>query len=315
MPAVNASRRRLMFFAATLSLALGVPLPSSATPIVVASSDATALTNTLVGPGINVVGTPTLTGAAGQAGTFTTGTPEIGFPSGVVLSSGNVTTIPGTNANPGPVESLGGSNGGADLSTNFGGAGDADLTALAGVTTHDASSLEFDFQFGDGSAGGDLFFSFAFGSDEYIDFVNSQFNDAFGFFVDGKNVALVPGTSTPITINNVNPNSNSSFYVNNVANTNGLPVAGRAIRLDGITTVITAQALGLSPGEHTMKFVVADASDFIYDSAVFLAAGSFTNEPTTTGGEVPEPGTLTLLGLGLAGLAKARKRRRSRDLN
>lgn len=60
--------------------------------------------------------------------------------------------------------------------------------------------LEFDFT----TTGGNLFFSFVFASEEYNEYVNSSFNDVFGFFVNGVNIALVPGTSTPVAINSVN---------------------------------------------------------------------------------------------------------------
>jgi hypothetical protein len=59
-----------------------------------------------------------------------------------------------------------------------------------------------------------LKFRYAFGSEEYMEFANSSFNDVFGFFISGpnpsggsytnQNIALIPGTATPVTINNVN---------------------------------------------------------------------------------------------------------------
>ena len=31
-----------------------------------------------------------------------------------------------------------------------------------------------------------------------------RFNDVFGFFLDGKNIALIPATESPVSIDNVN---------------------------------------------------------------------------------------------------------------
>ncbi len=270
---------------------------------IVQNSNATTLANLLVGSGITIVGTPTLTGNAAQSGTFTNGgnaSTGVGFDSGIVLSSGNVSSIAG--ANNGATETRGSNNITAadDLSTNLGGAGNAQLTTLAGRPTFDASVLQFNFQFGNGSTGGDLFFNFVFGSEEYLNFVGSQFNDVFGFFVDGTNVALIGGQ--PITVNNVNNASNSAFYRNNVANTNGIPNLGLNVRFDGLTTVITAQRLGLLPGVHTMTFAVADGSDGILDAGVFLQGGTFSSQnptipPPPSG--IPEPATLLLMGPGI----------------
>ena len=53
--------------------------------------------------------------------------------------------------------------------------GDADLTTLAGVSTFDASVLEFDFV----PAGNTVSFNYVFSSDEYPEFANSSFNDTF----------------------------------------------------------------------------------------------------------------------------------------
>ncbi len=278
---------------------------------VIQNDNAAALVAELLGPGVSLSGTPTLRGDAIQSGTFSNGLSEVGISSGVVLSSGNVNNIPGTNSNGGATETLGGlGSSDDDYSLNVGTPGDADLTALSGFNTFDASVLEFDFQFGDGSIGGDLFFNFVFASEEYVDYIGSDFNDVFGFFVDGTNVALVPGTSTPITINSVNNSTNSAFYVNNINNTNGIPVAGVDVLFDGLTTVITAQALGLGVGVHTMKFAVADASDGILDAGVFLQTGSFSSEPPAPA-VVPVPAAVWLFGTALIGLVGFGKRRKA----
>ena len=290
-------------------LSMFVTSSIQALPIVVTPTDvATTLVNAIIGSGITVVGAPTYIGTSTQSGTFTDGgdaATGVGFESGIVLTSGVATSIIGPNTN-GP-ESFGVGVVDDDVSTSLGTAGDADLSALAGGSTNDAAVLEFSFQFGDGSGGGDLFFNFVFASEEYIDYINSIFNDVFGFFVDGVNVALVPGTSDPITINTVNSSTNAGFYRNNVDNNNGIPNLGLDLAFDGLTTVITAQALGLGAGVHTMKFAVADTADGILDAGVFLQAGSFSNEPPPK--PVPEPGIIGLLGLGLIGISLTRRRR------
>lgn len=98
--------------------------------------------------------------------------------------------------------------------------------APLGAGTEDATYLTIRFIFGDGSVGGDVGVRYVFASDEYLG-VNSQYNDVFAFFLDGVNVALVPGSSAAVAINSVNPLSHSAYYVNNVINTNGLAVASR----------------------------------------------------------------------------------------
>ena len=239
------------------------------------TTDANTLANAIIGPGITVVGTPTLVGIPDQQATFTGGAGSVGFDDGIALTSGDVNQVPGPNT--AFAETLGSQNTGPadDISTDLGQAGDSDLDTLVGSSTFDANVLQFDFQFGDGSAGGDLAFNYAFASEEYINFVGSGFNDVFALFVDGQNIAELPD-STPVTINNVNPTSNSAFYVNNVENTDGFPVAGLDFHFDGRTTVLTAEALNLGPGTHTMKFAVADTSDGILDAAVFIQGGTFS---------------------------------------
>jgi len=276
------------------------------------STDATTLINSILGPGITIVGTPIYTGVFNQSGTFTNAsTSGLGFDEGIVLSTGNINQIPGPNNNS--TESLSvGNTLDDDVNMNLGTGGDSDLTAIVGIGTNDAAVLEFDFQFGDGTGGDNsLFFNYSFASEEYIDFVDSTFNDIFAFLLDGSNIALVPPLSgTPVSINTVNPNLNSDFYINNVPNANGLGNAGLDLSFDGLTTGLFAQAINLGAGTHTIKLAIADTSDSFLDSAVFIQGGTFSNIHVDPPESVPEPGTILLLGSGLVGLVLVRPRKK-----
>jgi hypothetical protein len=281
-------------------LAAAATIPAHAFTVTT-SNDANALVNAILGEGITVVGTPTYTGAAIASGFFSNGlSAGIGIDSGIILTTGDANLALGPNNS----SSAGRANGLA---------GDPDLTNLIGATTLDASVLEFDFI----SETGDLFFQYVFASEEYPQFVNSSFNDVFGFFLNGENIALIPGTTTPVSINNVNGGNpigtnatNPQFYVNNQ---NG--VFNNNIQYDGWTTVFTAQATGLVPGTtNTIKLAIADTADQVLDSAVFIKASTFAATPTdpvtppTT--SVPEPTTiLGLLAIGAFGVSTGYKRK------
>lgn len=276
------------------------------------TTDADTLVNNVLGGGVSVVGIPTFTGIAGQAAEFAAGTNPVRFSNGIVLMTGNVNDIPGPNFTNALAETEGaeGSGGPADPSLFLGQPEDTDLDALVGTTTFDTAVLEFTFQFGDGSGGGDLFLNFVFASEKYVDYVDTIFNDAFALLIDGTNIATLPAPCIgPVTINNLNSSTNSACYRNNVANTNGFTNLGLDTAFDGLTTVITARSLALGAGQHTMKFAVADTSDGILDAAVFIEQGSFSNEPLVTTGAtgIPEPGTLAIFGFGLVGFAFMRR--------
>ena len=164
---------------------------------------------------------------------------------------------------------------------------------LSGLPTFDAAILEFTFV----TDGGPLFLNYVFASEEYNEFVSLPFHDVFGLFLDGRNIALVPGSTTPVTINTVNASIPEIFRDNT-----GLNGPMFDLEYDGFTTVLTAVAMDLSAGEHTMKFAIADVGDFVLDSAVFIQAGTFSPQvasslpPTAS---TPEPGSWLLLGTGL----------------
>ncbi|MBI1289172.1 MAG: HYR domain-containing protein [Flavobacteriales bacterium] len=217
----------------------------------------------------------TYVGATGAAGTFDGSGTVLGLNAGVVLTSGSSALAVG----PDNANSIGMSNG-------LG--GDPDLTVLAsGIPTYDAAILEFDFV----PQSDTLRFNYIFGSEEYPEYVSSGYNDVFGFFISGPgitgpftggaaNIALIPGTSTPVAIDNVNngysgsepstgPCTNCQYYVDNSS--------GPAVQYDGYTTVLTAQVVVTPCQTYHIKIAVADAGDGALDSGVFLEEGSFSS--------------------------------------
>lgn len=148
--------------------------------------------------------------------------------------------------------------------------GNALLNTVTGRTTFDACRFEFDI-----IPGGDtLIFNFAFASEEYNEWVGSQYNDVFGFFISGpgivgdpgiapqKNIALIPNTDQAVTINNVNNGSNPQYFFDNAG--------GQHIQYDGITQQLQAMAVVQPCETYRLKLIVADASDRKWDSGVFI---------------------------------------------
>ena len=228
----------------------------------------------LVGGGI-VISNVTFSGNANQIGTFDGVNSNIGFNSGVVMAAG-------------PISGLLGGPGNVDAGQPGSGLPDNDLLAVAQSvnptisSTSDAVILEFDFVPSSNVAA----FNFVFASDEYLQWINSAFNDVFAFFVSGPgitgpysspagfpggsaNVALVPGTNTPITISTIHPTLNAAFYVQNI---------GSSHSMNGFTVPIPVE-LSVQCGEtYHFKYAIADCSDDYLNTAVFLEGGSFISD-------------------------------------
>ena len=246
-------------------------VPACADPLVITPGlGAGALVDNLMGTGVTYSNAG-YTGAVNANGTFTGGTGVIGFESGIILSSGLATSAAGPNTSPG-------------TSTIFSTAGDPDLNALGSTTTHDAAVLEFDFV----PTADTLSFSFVFASEEYNEYVNS-YNDIFAIFLDGANVAMIPGTSTPISINNINNCVNPAYYINNNSSGGSLSCNPTAVnanlntQFDGLTVVITLNLPITSGTNHHLKIAIADVLDESFDSAVFIKSASFNSgTPTVT---------------------------------
>jgi hypothetical protein len=216
------------------------------------------IVSTILGSGVTVKDIR-VTGANTAIGTFSDTESVLGIEQGIILSTGDIAYTSGPNN--------------ADDTTKAHGlAGDTDLDGLVPeYETHDATILEIDFI----PEGSQLEFNYVFGSEEYNEYVDTNFNDVFGFFLNGQNIALIPGTNEPVAINNVNLNKSSAYYKDNdFGDLNPIPYN---TELDGFTSVLTATGQ-VTPSEvNTIKIAIADSGDFWYDSAVLIEANSFSS--------------------------------------
>ena len=116
-----------------------------------------------------------------------------------------------------------------------------------------------------------LDFQYVFGSEEYPDFTSSTFTDVFGFLVSGPgmpnpnfNIAVVPGTSAPVSIGNINDMNNPQYYVPY------LDQDGQHVVFNGLTTVLSAPINVVPQEVYHVKIGITDIGDSAYDSAIFL---------------------------------------------
>ncbi len=237
-------------------------------------------------------GSITYEGDPESIGFFSSGTDALNMEEGIILSTGRATKAEGPNVlyNTG--------------NWMDGPANDPDLEQLLvdDYNLRDRASLEFDFT----PTSEMISFEFVFASEEYCEYVNSSFNDVFGFFISGpgingpfannaENIAFVPGSNDYISINSINHFQNQIHFNNNIPidQHNSLPfslscpeleddpgVATSYLEYDGFTNVMTAMAQ-VNPCEtYHIKLVISDVQDAYFDSAVFLKANSFSGGNT-----------------------------------
>lgn len=208
---------------------------------------------------------------------------NVGLTMGILLTSGQVMGAVTNNLY-------------SPVSTAFYSPGDSSLDQLvSGSITNDASVIEFDIT----PTVDTMFFEYVFASEEYNDWVGTSFNDVFGFFISGPgysqqtNIALIPGTTIPVAINNVNCGINGNYYVcNDIWNPNSggctsqcpLSVDSTSIEYDGFTTPLSCFAIVQPDSTYHVKIAVADVADAGYDSGIFLSANSLCGD-----GMLPHP--------------------------
>ena len=227
------------------------------------------VTNVLIGGGIQVSNV-VYTGSYAARGYFD----ATGSSFDTIMHTG----IAMTN---GSIINMGGPNNSSAITTNQNLPGDSDLSAMISpCITYDASVLEFDFI----PQSDSIQLRYVFGSEEYPEYVFSNFIDVFGFFLTGPdpsggnylhhNIALIPGTITPVSINTVNASINSNYYISNGS---GSTPNNEALQFDGYTKGIKAYAHVVPYSSYHIKLAVADAGDHVVDSGIFLQAGSFSS--------------------------------------
>jgi hypothetical protein len=201
---------------------------------------------------------------------YPTANNDLQMDKGLVLSSGRVADLSGFGQN--------------FASTLLLTPGDADLDILStqqgGEESYDACVVEMDVFV----ATDQLSFEYVFGSEEYPEFVFAPggFNDIFAFLVSGpgivgqpglngqKNIAVLPGTNTPVEIDAVNNQVNWEFYRNNEI--------GEQIVFDGLTSdylgikkSLTAKTSVIPCNTYRLKLAIADRGDSAFDSGVFVS--------------------------------------------
>ena len=200
------------------------------------------------------------------------------FAEGVLLRNGNASFTQGPYT-------------GANMSSSTSSSSDTFLQNLSNSNGGssaivDVAFLEFDFT----PLSNSFSFDFLFASNEY-GFYQCEFSDVFAFVLTNlangstSNLAVVPATNTPVSVttirnslfnepsspnNNcasVNPSFFGSYNVNN-------PSA--AINMRGQTVVMNASAEVIPNTPYRIRLVIGDYDNTGFDSAVFIAAGSFT---------------------------------------
>lgn len=188
--------------------------------------------------------------------------------SGIIMSTGRIIDAIGPNTAADETQD-------PDASGELGNPGDTQLTNLFGVETADACTIEFDVI----PIGNEIKFNYTFASEEYREYSGcpgsvGAFSDVFAFFVSGVNpsggnytdlnIAKVPNTNTEVSVTQVNHCRNPLYYEDNF-------IGSPHLRYDGYTVDLVAQIAVKPCSTYHFKLKIADASDELFDSAVFIS--------------------------------------------
>lgn len=242
------------------------------------------LLQSMVGDGVVLKGySITKTSSDEAFGFFEDKKARLGMSKGLVMTTGGIAglsskNMSGSTSNNTHANAEGRGN---KLDANT---GCADLEKLLekGKKTYDACVIELDVV----PTADSISFNYVFGSEEYDEYVGSEYNDVFAFFISGEgikdvqNLAVVPNTKTPVSVNNINngsnnsytrkPSTNSTFYVSNLDGNMGL-------EYDGMTKLMEIRQSVIPYKTYHIKLAIADVGDNAYDSGVLLEGRSIVS--------------------------------------
>ena len=229
--------------------------------------------NIFLGKGVKVIDIK-YDGQNKSLGYFSNGESAISLDRGIIMTTGECTDA----SLPNSVSTISKGSSGSNLT-------DAELSnAIQSNELFDICRYEITFiPFFDSIA-----FNYVFASEEYPSFSCREYNDVFGFFISGlnpsggnynsENIALIPGTNEVVSINNVHPDYQDDCLAKNSVYYNANASGSKKMTYNGFIDVFTASAKVVPCTQYKIKIAIADVSDYLYDSAVFLEAKSFSSD-------------------------------------
>lgn len=162
------------------------------------------------------------------------------------------------------------------------------IANVPGADFNDVSRLDLTVDMEPGFS--KIFFAVAFGSEEYPEFVGSDYIDAFGIYLNGVNIAFANGA--PINVDNPGFAAAPGTELDGVIFNNELRAL---LRFEGD---VPAGSAG-----NTLTFILADTTDRVLDTTVYIS--QLSAKP------IPEPSTLALAAIGAVGVVWVGYRRRA----
>ena len=205
-------------------------------------------------------------------GKFTNSNPNFPFTDGIVIRNGIAKYSEGTYT-------------GLNLSSQINTSGDVDLQMISNSSLQtgnitDVGFIQFDFT----PLSSSFSFDFLFASNEYGQY-QCGFSDVFAFLLTDlttntqTNLAVIPGTTTPVSVKNIRDNANNSSCISNnpvlFSRYNVTTPATSAINMGGETVLLKASSTVIPNRTYRIKLAIGDYYDSNYDSAVFIKGGSF----------------------------------------